>query len=290
MLEMKHIKVNYGEFVALDMGRDIIVDAHDIVGIVGSNGAGKSTLIKALTNQVAYTGKIVKPGQIAVHLQENNYPAIVTCRTILEGLLQTTYKKDPKLIALVQFFDFEKNLKKKVAQLSGGQKQRLTIIMVLYQDAPLTCFDELSTGLDFETRFNLMAKIKAWYANKPAMILLITHYFDELEKLANKLLIIDQGHVVDYDLATMLFAKYVGYSAVVVDAPQLAITLPKGCDIIRGEAGQTVIGCDNQNSQQLVIAHLNQHGFTFSATRTSVTLIYLNALHQREINRLGQTS
>jgi len=123
-------------------------------------------------------------------------------------------------------------------------------------------------------------------------ILQLFNDMDPSDKIddSSKLLIINQGHVVDYDLTTMLFAKYVGYSAVVVDAPQLAINLPKGCDIIRGEAGQTVIGCDNQNSQQLVIAHLNQHGFTFSATRTSVTLIYLNALHRREINRLGQTS
>lgn len=86
-------------------------------------------------------------------------------------------------------------------------------------------------------------------------------------------MIIDQGHVVDYDLTTMLFAKY-GLFGGCRRCTAVSDYLTKGCDIIRGEAGQTVIGCDNQNSQQLVIAHLNQHGFTFSATRTSVT-IYL---------------
>lgn len=287
MLEMKHIKVNYGNFVALDMGCDITISEHDIVGIVGSNGAGKSTLIKALTNQVAYSGEINKPNRIAVHLQENNYPTTVNCRTILEGLLQTSYRKNQRLIELVKFFNFEKNLNQKFSQLSGGQKQRLTIIMVLYQDAPLTCFDELSTGLDFETRCNLMNKIKNWYANKPAMILLITHYFDEIEKLANKLLIIDHGRVVDYGHITTLFEKYIGYSAIIVDCPE-GVTVPNDYQMVRGEQGQTVIACKNKSHQQQIVNHLNQQGYTCSVTQNSINLIYLNALSGITKERLGQ--
>lgn len=285
MLEMKHVKVSYGQVVALDMACDITVANHDIVGIVGGNGAGKSTLIKALTNQVTYSGVINRPSRIAVHLQENNYPDTVNCRSILEGLLQTNYKKDQKLLALVKFFDFEKNLTQKFSQLSGGQKQRLTIIMVLYQDALLTCFDELSTGLDFETRNSLMQKIKTWYADKPAIVLLITHYFDELEHLANKLLIIDQGRVVDYDLMTTLFQKYIGYSAVVITGEQADVALASECRVIRGESGQTVIACTDKNSQQHVISMLNAQSCQFSVTRMSVALIYLNAVDNRTMKK-----
>ncbi|WP_294977089.1 ABC transporter ATP-binding protein [uncultured Leuconostoc sp.] len=285
MLEMKNVKVSYGQVVALDMACDITVSDHDIVGIVGGNGAGKSTLIKALTNQVTYSGVINKPNRIAVHLQENSYPDTVNCRSILEGLLRTNYKKDQKLLALVKFFDFGKNLTQKFSQLSGGQKQRLTIIMVLYQDAPLTCFDELSTGLDFETRNQLMQKIKTWYANKPAIVLLITHYFDELEQLANKLLIIDQGRVVDYDLMTALFQKYIGYSAVVITGEQADVVLPSEYRVICGGSGQTAIACKNNDSQQRLVGILNAQVYQFSVTRMSVALIYLNAINNMTMKK-----
>ena len=288
MLKLNRVKVNYGNVTALALNSELVIDTNDTVGVIGSNGSGKSTLIKALTNQVSFQGTIEKPAKIAVHLQENSYPNTVNCLTIMEGLLQTSYKKDEKLKELVHFFDFEKNLSKKFAQLSGGQKQRLTIIMVLYQDAELTCFDELSTGLDFETRYHLMQKIKAWYANKPAMVLIITHYFDELEQLANKLLIIEKGQLVAYDTTVALFEKHVGYSAILIETEVINMSLPDSARFIIGEKKQTAIACDDVETQQAIISELNQHGLPFSVTRNSVTLIYLNALAAVSAERIGE--
>lgn len=287
MLMLDQVTVRYGDQVALDLQSKIQIADGDIVGIIGRNGAGKSTLIKALTDQVAYTGQIDKPADIAVHLQENHYPDTVTCQTILEGLLQTTYRRDQKLQALVAFFEFAPLLKRKFQQLSGGQQQRLTIMMVLYQDAALTCFDELSTGLDFETRQQLMGKIKAWYAEKSATILMITHYFDELEALANQLLIIEQGKMLAYGPTTALFQEYVGAAAVIVAAPKLDLVLPVGARQIAGESGTTAIGCDSPNTQQAVIALLNQAGVAFTATRLNLTLIYLNVLALQQTVKAG---
>ena len=149
MLKIKDLQVKYKDFTALNIHGEINIKKNEIVGIIGANGAGKSTLIKALTNQVSYTGYIEKPKSIAVHMQENPYPNILTCQTIMEGLLKTTVKKDKKLRGLIDFFSFQSLLKKKVTQLSGGQKQKLTLIMLLYQDAPLTWVDEMTAGLDF---------------------------------------------------------------------------------------------------------------------------------------------
>ena len=118
MLMLDQVTVRYGDQVALDLQSKIQIADGDIVGIIGRNGAGKSTLIKALTDQVAYTGQIDKPADIAVHLQENHYPDTVTCQTILEGLLQTTYRRDQKLQALVAFFEFAPLLKRKFTKSS----------------------------------------------------------------------------------------------------------------------------------------------------------------------------
>lgn len=166
MLKIQNLQVKYKDVIALDLQGEMNIQEDDIVGILGTNGAGKSTLIKAITNQVTYTGYIKKPTNIAVHLQENPYPNVLTCQTIMEGLLKTKLKKDDKLMALIEYFEFQSLLKKKVTQLSGGQKQKLTLIMVLYQDASLTCFDEMTAGLDFEARNRLMEKIQEWYLGK----------------------------------------------------------------------------------------------------------------------------
>lgn len=277
---IKNVKVNYGKFIALNIDEEVDIEEQDIVGVIGGNGAGKSTLIKALTNQVKYEGEIEKPQSVAVHLQENTYPTTVSCQTILEGLLKTSYKKDRKLIDLVQFFDFEKNLKKKFSQLSGGQKQRLTMIMVLYQDAALTCFDEMSTGLDFETRSQLMKKIREWYADKHATLLLITHYFDELEHLANKLLILEKGHLIAFGKLDELFKKYVGYSAIVVESEIKSDF--KDYKMIEGEVNKVTLACQNLTEQQAIADALIKQGYKLMITNTNVELIYLNALAHLE--------
>lgn len=279
MLKIKDLQVQYKDFTALNIQGEIDIQGNDIVGIIGANGAGKSTLIKALTNQVAYTGNIEKPKDVAVHLQENPYPNVLTCQTIMEGLLKTTLNKDEKLKSLVAFFNFQNMLKKKVTQLSGGQKQRLTLIMVLYQDAPLTCFDEMTAGLDFEARSRLMEKIQEWYSGKNATLLLVTHYFDEIEKLANKLLIIDKGHMIDFGSTKDLFKKYVGYSTILIEEDYEKLTLPTGIKIV-SQKGKQAFSFANKKEEEEAIKALAVLGKKFSISNSSIEIIYLNALSQ----------
>ncbi|MFD2729823.1 ATP-binding cassette domain-containing protein [Enterococcus camelliae] len=279
MLKIKDLQVQYKDFTALNIQGEIDIQGNDIVGIIGANGAGKSTLIKALTNQVAYTGNIEKPKDVAVHLQENPYPNVLTCQTIMEGLLKTTLNKDEKLKSLVAFFNFQNMLKKKVTQLSGGQKQRLTLIMVLYQDALLTCFDEMTAGLDFEARSRLMEKIQEWYSGKNATLLLVTHYFDEIEKLANKLLIIDKGHMIDFGSTKDLFKKYVGYSTIFIEEDYEKLTLPTGIKIV-SQKGKQAFSFANKKEEEEAIKALAVLGKKFSISNNSIEIIYLNALSQ----------
>lgn len=275
-MKIKNLKVNYGNFMALYIEQEVTIEKGDIVGIIGGNGAGKSTLVKALTNQIQYKGELDKPKSVAVHCQENAYPTTVSCQTILEGLLKTSYKKNLKLIDLVKFFDFEKNLKKKFSQMSGGQKQRLTMIMVMYQESSLTCFDEMSTGLDFETRIQLMKKIREWYSNKPSTLLLITHYFDEVEHLANKLMILEKSRMIDFGATDELFKKYIGYSAIIVDSDKNSDF--ENYKIIEGKDDKVVIACQNLIEQQAIADNLIKKGYKLMITNTSIELIYLNSM------------
>lgn len=279
MLKIEHLQVKYKDFTALDIHGEINIKENDFVGVIGANGAGKSTLIKALTDQVRYTGFIEKPKNIAVHLQENSYPNVLTCQTIMEGLLKTTLKKDEKLKSLIRFFNFQDMLRKKVTQLSGGQKQRLTLIMVLYQDAPLTCFDEMTAGLDFESRSRLMEKIQEWYSGKNATLLLVTHYFDEIEKLANKLIIIDKGRLIEFGKTEDLFKKYVGYSTIIIEGDKENIVLQTGTKIV-SEKGKQAFSFSNKNDQEEAVKELIMLGEKFSISNNNIELIYLNAINQ----------
>ncbi|MDF2872097.1 MAG: transporter related [Anaerocolumna sp.] len=103
---------------------------------------------------------------------------------------------------------------KKYAALSGGQKQRHTIILVLIQDSPLVFFDEVTSGLDFETRQKLMTKLVEWYSNKPTTLCVVSHCYEELEQLVNKLLILERGQVVDFGSKDELFRKYCGKTVI----------------------------------------------------------------------------
>ena len=188
MLAIDRLQVRYGKQTALLVERPLVIGAGDRIGVIGSNGAGKTTLLKAVLGLVPYHGRIrtrLRPEDISVHMQQNSYVGTVPVKHIMSAILNTDVKTDKKLRGLVDFFEFQGCMSKKYTALSGGQKQRLTIILVLYQDAPLTFFDEVTSGLDFETRQKLMEKMRAWYAGKENALVVVSHYYDELERLAD---------------------------------------------------------------------------------------------------------
>ncbi len=220
-LTIEKLTVKYGSDIALNITEPIRFCEGDRVGIIGSNGAGKTTLIKSILGLVNYSGTIrsdLKPEEIATHMQFNEYTDAMPCRYIMEAILQTKIANSPQLKELISYFEFEDCLRKKYTKLSGGQKQRFTIILVMMQDAPLTFYDEVTSGLDFETRQKLMEKLINWYSDKSSSLCIVSHYYEELEQMANKLLILDKGKVIDYGQKDALFKKYCGHSVIIFES------------------------------------------------------------------------
>lgn len=162
LLTINQLQVKYGKQTALRITEPLSFDAGERIGIIGSNGAGKSTFVKALLGLVTYEGQIstqLTPNQMAVHMQSNSYAATMPVQYIMEAILNTKLSKNKEAQELISFFDFKPCLSKKFNALSGGQKQKLTIILVMLQKAELTFYDEVTSGLDFETRQKLVKKI-----------------------------------------------------------------------------------------------------------------------------------
>jgi len=93
----------------------------------------------------------------------------------------------------------------------------MSLIMVLYQEPELLFLDEMTTGLDFESRQALISQLKIYFKQHQTTVLMVTHYAQEIEALADKLLVIHDGQVKAFDEPKNLFKQYIGYSAFIVD-------------------------------------------------------------------------
>ncbi len=280
MLTINHLEVNYGTQTALSINSPITFHKRDRIGVIGSNGAGKTTLIKAILGITDYTGSIqtdLAPEQIAVHLQFNHYPNTMHVRHIIETVTNTSIKKSKELQDLITYFHFEKCLNKKFETLSGGEKQRLTIILILMQQAELVFFDEVTSGLDFETRQKLMDLLISWYEDHPATVCMVSHYYEELEKMAQKLLIIDEGEIVDFGDISALFNKYCGKVILSMANNPENLALTKGFNTLEAPEHELVISCANSQEEMQLVTLLIEKNINFKRSTNDLEILYINA-------------
>lgn len=283
LLSIDSLRVRYGKDVALDIETPIVIEEGDRIGIIGSNGAGKSTLLKSVLGLVSYEGSIrtgLAMDQIATHMQFNEYTDAMATRHIMEAILQTKISQNKRLQELIAYFEFEDCLRKKYSKLSGGQKQRFTIIMVMMQDAPLTFYDEVTSGLDFETRQKLVEKLVAWYRKRDSSLCIISHYYEELEQLANKLLILDHGHVIDYGKKEELFSKYCGRAVIVCSYSKEREELFANYERLASPAHLIALSCGSEEQERRLTSLLLQHNIDYTRSSTDIEIIYTNAKEQ----------
>ncbi|NKF07483.1 ABC transporter ATP-binding protein [Clostridium gasigenes] len=280
MLTINNLEVNYGKEIALSIKSKITFEDGDRIGIIGANGAGKTTLVKAILGIVKYNGSIhtnLLPEQMSAHMQENNYVVTMKIKYIIEAILGCSIKNNEKLKELIKFFNFEGCLNKKYSNLSGGQKQRLTIILVLIQDSPLVFFDEVTSGLDFETRNQLMEKISEWYKNKNSTVCIVSHYYEELERLANKILILDKGKVVDFGVKEELFKKYCGNSVIIIQNDTIEDNLTKKFTKIEAPENLIAISCQSKENELEIINILASNNINFKRSNNDIEIMVMNA-------------
>lgn len=280
MVVINNLQVRYGSQLALSIKEPLTFEEGDRIGIIGSNGAGKSTLVKSILGLTNYQGSIVtglKPEEIAVHMQHNHYANTMAVKHIMETVLNTSIKKNKQLQELISFFDFENCLNKKYSVLSGGQKQRLTIILVLIQDSPLVFFDEVTSGLDFETRQKLMARMCDWYKDKATTLCVVSHYYEELEQLVNKILILEQGEVVDYGYKDELFHKYCGKTVITVDNNDRNRELTRHLNKLEAPEHLIALSCSSNELESEITGLLLREDVNYKRSNHDIEIMSINA-------------
>ena len=285
ILRVNNLKVCFKKFIALDIKAPIVVEEGDRVGVIGSNGAGKTTFIKSILGLLPYEGNIetnIEKEEMAVHMQFNEYIDSMAVQYIMEAILDTKIAKNPKLQELIQYFEFEGCLKKKYSKLSGGQKQRFTIILVMMQDAKLTFYDEVTSGLDFETRQKLMEKLVEWYRDKKSSLIMVSHYYEELEQMANKLLILDQGTVIDYGKKEELFKKYCGNAVIVLENTVENEKITEGYKRLCAPANSIALACEDAEVEKEIVQKLIKNNVNYKRSNNDIEMVYINAKNQKE--------
>ncbi|MEJ5229393.1 MAG: ABC transporter ATP-binding protein [Pseudothermotoga sp.] len=209
VISVRNLKKYYGTTKAVD-GINFDVSEGEVVALLGPNGAGKTTTVEIIEGlrkkddgEIYYFGKKVDrvdqniKSQIGVQLQKTAFFEYLTVRETIElfaGLYSVKLQKD-QVQELMDLVSLTEKAKSKVKNLSGGQLQRLALVVALVNDPKILFLDEPTTGLDPQARrhvWELVEELK----RKGKTIFLTTHYMEEAEKLADRVLIMDHGKVI----------------------------------------------------------------------------------------------
>ncbi|HTV07920.1 MAG TPA: ABC transporter ATP-binding protein [Candidatus Aquilonibacter sp.] len=177
----------------------------EIVVLLGPNGAGKSTAVKLMMGLTSPTGGQVRVfgadprfagnrQRIGVMLQVGRAPEMLRVREHIE-IMRGYYPRPLPLISIVRAAGLEGLESRMFGHLSGGQKQRVLFALAIAGDADLIFLDEPTVGLDVEARRGLWAQIRA-LRQRGKTVLLTTHYLEEADALADRIILIDKGRVI----------------------------------------------------------------------------------------------
>jgi ABC-2 type transport system ATP-binding protein len=236
----KHFTANRTTVEAV-RGIDLSVQQGEMVALLGPNGAGKSTTLRMLTTLIAPTsgrarvaGHDVTTDQEAVrrrigYIGQGNgagHAQRGRDELTLQGRIHGMPKPAARARAaeLIESLDLGEVADRKVSALSGGQRRRLDIAMGLIHAPDLLFLDEPSTGLDPQNRANLQEHIIALRQRHETTIVLTTHYLDEADALAERVIVVDHGRIVADDTPARLKANLAGDRITVTFASPAAAT------------------------------------------------------------------
>jgi len=204
LASLQGVHKDYGKVRALD-GLDLQVHGGELLALLGPNGAGKTTAIALLlglarvdSGQVALFGQ--SPSQLAarrrigVMLQSAGIPDTLRVRELLE--LTRSYYPDPRSVAdCIAMAGLDGLLQRRYGKLSGGQQRRVQFALAICGRPQLLFLDEPTTGLDIEARQRLWQAIRELVA-QGCGVLLTTHYLEEAETLADRVVVLNGGRVI----------------------------------------------------------------------------------------------
>ena len=215
MIEYRNIKKSYGDKPIIQ-GVSFTVEKGEFVVIIGPSGCGKTTTIKMLNRLID-----ASEGEILIDGVNNKDMDLIKLRTSIGYVIQQiglfpnmTVEENISVVPKIMKWDKEKTLdrvkellnmvnmpyneyaKKYPKQLSGGQQQRIGVLRALAVNPPIIIMDEPFGALDPITREILQSEVKKIQKELNITVLFITHDMHEAMKMADRILFMDQGRIL----------------------------------------------------------------------------------------------
>ena len=213
---------HFGSVAALD-GIDFEVPTGSVFGLLGPNGAGKTTAVRVLATVLHPDGgraevlghDVVKdPDGVRLRIGLAGQSAAVDPNLTGRENLQLIGKLaqlarpliDPRAAELLERFELSDAADRPLRTYSGGMRRRLDVAAALVQKPPVLFLDEPTTGLDLHSRNELWEMIRELVADGTT-VLLTTQYLEEADRLAERVAVVDGGHVIANDTPAALKAE-----------------------------------------------------------------------------------
>jgi ABC-2 type transport system ATP-binding protein len=206
VIEVSDLRMRYGPFEAV-RGIDLQVRRGEIFAFLGPNGAGKTTTVEILEGYRRRTGGTVRVldedpqgagpdwrARIGVVLQESEPEHDLTVAECL-GLYAGYYPAPREVDETLDLVDLSKRADRVASRLSGGQRRRLDVALALIGDPELLFLDEPTTGFDPSARRAAWDMISG-LRSLGVTVFLTTHFMDEAEHLADRLMVLAEGRIV----------------------------------------------------------------------------------------------
>ncbi len=205
-IEVIDLRKEYGDLVAVN-SISFKVNKGEVFAFLGPNGAGKTTtveMIESIRQPTSGTIKIFNKDISNSFNEVKEYIGILPQEfhsferlTVRETLIYFSmlYKKQANIDEVINAMDLKDQANKLYKDLSGGLKQRVGVAISLVNDPDIVFLDEPSTGLDPKARREVWEVI-AGLRNKGKTVFLTTHYMEEAEYLADRIIIIHKGNII----------------------------------------------------------------------------------------------
>ena len=205
-VEVENLTKRYKSKVAVD-GISLNVARGETLGILGTNGAGKTTTVEMIAGlRRPDRGRITVMGLdpardeatlrqvLGVQLQEGYLHGALTVRELLT-LYSSFYPQPRPQRELLELVELQDKADERFEKLSGGQRQRVSVALAMIGRPRVLILDELTTGLDPAARRRMWRTIEQLRA-EGVTILLVSHAMDEVERLCDRVVLLDAGRIL----------------------------------------------------------------------------------------------
>ena len=198
LVQFENATTGYGGLTVLN-NISLRLEPDDRIALLGRNGEGKSTFAKLLAAELScQSGQVVKSNALRIgYFAQHQVDALDYSKTPLETIIALTKGIEPQRArAMLAAFGLKaEQAQEKISNLSGGQKARLSMLLATRGKPHILVFDEPTNHLDIETRQSLADAMNSF----EGAIVMVSHDFDLLSQVADRLLLVSDGKVTDFD-------------------------------------------------------------------------------------------